>query len=71
MIRSARQKLKQLEDSAVVRGGQADLFAGPAVEMKTELALHPVVEALENIDPNELTPKAALELLFVWRKLVE
>ena len=68
VIRSARQKLKQLEDSAVTRGGQADLFAGPSVEMKTEPALHPVVEALENIDPNELTPKAALELLFAWRK---
>ncbi len=71
VIRSARQKLKQLEDSAVMRGGQADLFAGPAVEMKSEPRLHPVVEALENVDPNELTPKAALELVFSWRKLID
>jgi DNA mismatch repair protein MutS len=71
VIRNARQKLKQLEDSAVTRGGQADLFAGPEIRMALEPALHPVVEALENIDPDELTPKAALELLFSWRKLIE
>ncbi len=70
VIRSERQKLKQLEDSAVTRGGQADLFAGPEIVMTPEPALHPVVEALENIDPDELTPKAALELLFAWRKLL-
>ena len=71
VIRSARQKLKQLEDRAVIRGGQGDLFAGPAVVTVPEPTLHPVIEALENIDPEELTPKAALELLFAWRKLVE
>ena len=71
VIRSARQKLKQLEDSAVMRGGQADLFAGAIVPLTPEPAVHPVVEALENIDPDELTPKAALELLFAWRKLIE
>jgi DNA mismatch repair protein MutS len=71
VIRNARQKLKQLEDSAVMRGGQADLFAGAAAEMAPEPTLHPVIEALENIDPEELTPKAALELLFAWRKLID
>ena len=71
VIRGARQKLKQLEDSAVMRGGQADLFAGASATPTPEPAVHPVVEALENVDPDELTPKAALELLFAWRKLIE
>ena len=71
VIRSARQKLKQLEDSAVMRGGQADLFAGTATASPYEPLRHPVMEALEHLDPDELTPKAALELLFAWRKLVE
>ncbi len=70
VIRSARQKLKQLEDSAVMRGGQADFFAGAATPQPPEPVIHPVIEALENIDPDELSPKAALELLFAWRKLI-
>ena len=69
VIRSARQKLKQLEDSAVMRGGQADLFAATE-SLAPEPVPHPVVDALENLDPNELTPKAALELIFAWRKQV-
>ena len=71
VIRSARQKLKQLEDSAIMRGGQADLFAANAAPLLAEPISHPVIEALENIDPDDLTPKAALELLFAWRKLVK
>jgi DNA mismatch repair protein MutS len=68
VIRSARQKLKQLEDNTVTRGGQADLFASAAPALIEMPAQHPVLDALENLDPNDLTPKAALELLFAWQK---
>ncbi|MDQ3260466.1 MAG: DNA mismatch repair protein MutS [Pseudomonadota bacterium] len=71
VLRSARQKLKQLEDSAVMRAGQGDLFAGVATALPLEPTLHPVIEALEQVNPEELTPKAALELLFAWRKLIK
>ncbi len=68
VIRSARQKLRQLEENAVIRGGQADLFAGAALEPTAMPEQHPVIAALENLDPNDLTPKAALELIFAWQK---
>jgi len=32
---------------------------------------NPVLERLREVNPDELSPKAALELLYVLRKLVE
>jgi DNA mismatch repair protein MutS len=35
------------------------------------MALHPALEKLGEIQPDELTPKAALELLYQLKKLME
>jgi len=69
VIVRARDKLASLEqptalpsgsDSRPKAGGpqQADLFAATP---------HPVLEALESLDIDSLTPRAALELLYAWR----
>ena len=61
VIRQARLRLQQLEDQAVLRGGQQDLFS-QAKPVEPKIA--PILEQLRDVDANELTPKAALELIF-------
>jgi DNA mismatch repair protein MutS len=68
VIRRARKYLELLEESAVGRGGQEDLFAkGKPVE--PEPALDPLREALGSVNPDELSPREALELLYRLKKL--
>uniref|UniRef100_UPI0025964992 hypothetical protein n=1 Tax=uncultured Cobetia sp. TaxID=410706 RepID=UPI0025964992 len=38
---------------------QNDLFAAPP---------HPVVETLNGLDPDDLSPKRALELIYEWHR---
>ena len=45
---------------------QADLFAAPEA---TEMPPHPVVEALDDLEPDEMTPKQALEALYRLKAL--
>lgn len=62
VILLAKQKLRELESHAhVAVPMQQDLFS--AVETE-----HPVVTELKAMDPNELTPRAALEFLFSLKK---
>ena len=61
MIERAREKLHELEEQGRDHAGhsparQIDLFP-PVVE-------HPVLKALEAVQPDELTPRAALETLY-------
>jgi DNA mismatch repair protein MutS len=68
VIRRARKYLELLEESAVSRGGQEDLFAkGKTVE--PEPALDPLREVLGSVNPDELSPREALELLYRLKKL--
>jgi DNA mismatch repair protein MutS len=74
VIDRARQRLLQLEkqsaDSANAGPAQGEaaeqfsLFAPPAAE-------HPVMTALEDIDPDELSPRQALEALYQLRQLLK
>jgi DNA mismatch repair protein MutS len=78
VTKRARQVLERLErDNAKSRGAEAlidelPLFAareapaGPAEETATP---HPLAVALAEIDPDELTPKAALEALYRLKAL--
>ncbi|HDZ47011.1 hypothetical protein LCGC14_0155000 [marine sediment metagenome] len=69
VIKRAREKLISLEQRDVANTAQMprnapqqnDLFAA---------ASHPVIEALENVDMDDLTPREALALLYQWRELV-
>jgi DNA mismatch repair protein MutS len=71
VVRAARRRLQQLEDANLVRDGQADLFAGGAAEPAPlpEPAEHPAVAALGRINPDDLSPREALELLYQLKKL--
>ena len=67
VIRQARKILEALERQSLERGGQDDLFAKPAGDAAPEAdALR---EALQSVNPDELTPREALELLYRLKKL--
>jgi len=67
VILSARQQLHKLEQQATPVSVQADLFADAPVE-----AIAPTPSALEaalkDLDPDQLSPRQALELLYDWKQ---
>jgi len=68
VIRQASRYLQLLEESSVTRGSQNDLFAqvkGAAPEPEVDS----LREELQKINPDELTPREALELLYRLKKL--
>jgi DNA mismatch repair protein MutS len=69
VVASAKRKLLQLENQNVANNhSQVDLFASNAVA--PEIVLHPVVNALEGVNPDDLTPKQALEVLYQLKTFV-
>ena len=68
VIRQAKRYLQLLEDSSVVRGGQSDLFVKTA-EVESEPEPDPLRTELEKVNPDELTPREALELVYRLKKL--
>ena len=68
VIQRARRILQQLEDASRAGGSQADLFARPA-PAEPEPAADPLREALAQVNPDELSPREALEFLYRLKKL--
>jgi len=68
VIRQARKYLELLEEAAITRGGQEDLFA-KTKGAEPEPAADPLREELQKVNPDELTPREALELLYRLKKL--
>lgn len=62
VVASAKRKLMQLEQHNLTAGPQADMFVHQAPEPET--AAHPILDDLETLDPDDLTPKQALEALY-------
>ena len=65
VIKNARKQLRMLEQQSAMQNPQGDLFA--AVEIRQEAhepAEHPALTTLRSIQPDELSPKAALEILY-------
>ncbi|MBK8064575.1 MAG: DNA mismatch repair protein MutS [Betaproteobacteria bacterium] len=70
VIRSAKKYLQMLEDASLARGGQDDLFAGAAATpAEPEAAADPLREHLAQLNPDELSPREALELLYRLKQL--
>lgn len=67
VVASAKRKLTQLEKQNIDAGPQADMFVA---EDAPEAPLHPVVSELEILDPDDLTPKQALEALYKLKSLL-
>ncbi len=67
VIQMAKRKLQQLEQMKVLDGQQNDLFVQPVAE---EIPPPAAVDELSRIDPDNLTPKQALELLYQLKKLL-
>jgi DNA mismatch repair protein MutS len=71
VIRHARKYLQMLEDTSLSRGGQPDLFTGGSAPAEPEASpeTDPVREALDSINPDELSPRDALELVYRLKRL--
>jgi DNA mismatch repair protein MutS len=68
VVNAAKRKLTQLENNQVATSSeQPDMFVVDA--LPKEVALHPVVSELEIIQPDDLTPRQALEMLYKLKKL--
>jgi DNA mismatch repair protein MutS len=68
VIRQAKKYLQLLEDSSLARGNQDDLFSRK-VEQEPEPAIDPLREELQKVNPDELSPREALELLYRLKRL--
>ncbi|MBI5431157.1 MAG: DNA mismatch repair protein MutS [Nitrosomonadales bacterium] len=69
VIRSAKKQLVKLEQNSAAQNPQGDLFnQRPAVQEEPEE--HPLVSALRDLQPDEMSPKEALERMYQLKKLV-
>ncbi|MDP1924996.1 MAG: DNA mismatch repair protein MutS [Thiobacillus sp.] len=69
VIAAARRHLRELEDAQLQPGPQGDLFA--AHLPNDEPPPHPALDQLREIDPDALTPKAALDMLYSLKALTD
>jgi DNA mismatch repair protein MutS len=78
VIKAARKHLAHLEQQSIGQPSpQFDLFAAPVVEIAdaheheepAEAQPHPALDRLRAIDPNELRPRDALDLLYELHEL--
>lgn len=70
VVRAAKKELRQLEARAAVDPLQPDLFAvGAAAAEAPEPPPHPALERLGDIDPDSLSPREALDLLYELKTL--
>jgi DNA mismatch repair protein MutS len=68
VIVAARRHLRELEDAQLQSGPQGDLFA--AHLPNDEPPPHPALDTLHELDPDALTPKAALDMLYALKALL-
>ena len=69
VIRSAKKQLRALEQNSAAQNPQGDLFDHRRVEVE-EPEEHPLLAALREVQPDEMSPKEALERLYQLKKLV-
>ncbi len=69
VVNHARHALEALETSASQRQAQVDLFAAPPVEEHTTPSA--VESRLAEINPDELSPRDALDALYALKKLAD
>jgi DNA mismatch repair protein MutS len=68
VVRQAKKYLQLLEDASVSRGSQSDLFVSTTAQ-PAEPPEDPIRSELQKLNPDELTPREALELVYRLKKL--
>ncbi len=69
VIRTAKKQLRVLEQNSAAQNPQGDLFDQRRIEIE-EPEEHPLLAALREIQPDELSPRDALEKLYQLKKMV-
>ncbi|MDX5363980.1 MAG: DNA mismatch repair protein MutS, partial [Pseudazoarcus pumilus] len=69
VIREARKRLRALENREIGGGPQSDLFAD-LPDDEPEALSHPALTALDEIDPDSLSPRDALERLYLLKRML-
>ncbi len=69
IVRVAKKQLSELEQAQAGRHPQGDLFSKSAPVLEVEA--NPAMDALEDLQPDELSPKEALDALYRLKKLLE
>jgi DNA mismatch repair protein MutS len=69
VIRNAKKQLVKLEQNSAAQNPQGDLFtAAPEAPEPEE---HPLLSALRDLQPDEMSPKEALERIYQLKKMVK
>ncbi|MBI2297204.1 MAG: DNA mismatch repair protein MutS [Betaproteobacteria bacterium] len=72
VIRAARKRLAELEEHGLAAGPQRDLFVAPRGKNTEEAPPEsPALKLLRELDPDALTPKDALELIYRLRRQLD
>jgi DNA mismatch repair protein MutS len=69
VIRAAKKQLLKLEQNSAAQNPQGDLFDRKPVVIEEEPEEHPLLAALRDLQPDELSPKEALERIYQLKKL--
>ena len=69
VLRAAKKHLARLEQDAAARSPQGDLFSAPAPRLNLEE--QQLRQALHELDPDALSPKAAHELLYRLKAIAD
>ncbi|MDZ4202395.1 MAG: DNA mismatch repair protein MutS [Gallionella sp.] len=69
VIRNAKKQLVKLEQNSAAQNPQGDLFAAPPPYAAPEPEEHPLLSALRDLQPDEMSPKEALERIYQLKKL--
>ena len=63
VLAEARQKLKELEKKDAAKTPQFDIFSAPTAAIQ-ENSKDPIRDAVDSIEPDTLTPRQALDVLY-------
>ena len=69
VIKTAKKQLRVLEQNSAAMSPQGDLFSHKVAEVE-EPEEHPLIAILREIQPDDLSPKDALEKLYQLKKMV-
>jgi DNA mismatch repair protein MutS len=71
VIRAARRRLAELEEQALSKGPQRDLFATGAPAEDVAPQEHPAIGMLRGFDPDAMSPRDALDALYRLRQKLD